>query len=94
MTNTILKDKENRITEIRIPFNDTTDIRCCFEYRQSDVTDRPIVFTRVFDNWENECGGAVLICTETIEQGLVESIHHIKEFDKRNIIRSVLCELV
>ena len=93
MNKTIIKDKNDRITEIRLPFNKTVDIRCCFQYQQSDITNRPIVFTRVYDNWENECGGAVIICTETIQQGLADSIQHINDLDKRNIIRSVLCEL-
>jgi len=35
-----------------------------------------------------------LICQRDPQKGLVDAMNHIKSFEKRNILRGIICDLV
>ena len=82
-------DSKNRLKTITVRLDDATDLRCTFEYRNN------FCHTRVYDDWKRDKGGiATLICQRDPQKGLVDAMNHIKSFEKRNILRKIICDLV
>tara|TARA_A100000171_G_C2081558_1_gene119979 strand:- start:54 stop:362 length:309 start_codon:yes stop_codon:yes gene_type:complete len=81
-------DSKNRLTTIIVRLDDATDLRCTFHYSNN------VCHTRVFDDWKRGSGGiATLICQPNPQKGLVDAMNHIKSFEKRNILRKIICDL-
>tara|TARA_R100000231_G_scaffold86893_1_gene65942 strand:- start:1 stop:330 length:330 start_codon:yes stop_codon:yes gene_type:complete len=82
-------DSKNRLTTITVRLDDATDLRCTFHYSNN------VCHTRVFDDYKRGSGGlATLICQPNPQKGLVAAMNHIKSFEKRNILRKIICDLV
>ena len=94
-------DKKGRIIEIYVPLKGQHDMVCTFNYSPSVLGDgSETCFARVSDDG---CSAAIC-CGRTPKQGLVEAIetdskHNVfhgtaeQKFQKRNILRGIICEL-
>ena len=94
-------DKKGRLIEIYVPMKGQHDMVCTFNYSPSVLGDgSETCFARVSDDG---CSAAIC-CGRTPKQGLVEAIetdskHNVfhgtaeQKFQKRNILRAIICEL-
>ena len=94
-------DKKGRLIEIYVPMKGQHDMVCTFNYSPSVLGDgSETCFARVSDDG---CSAAIC-CGRTPKQGLVEAIetdskHNVfhgtaeQKFQKRNILREIICEL-
>ena len=94
-------DKKGRLIEIYVPMKGQHDMVCTFNYSPSVLGDgSETCFARVSDDG---CSAAIC-CGKTPKQGLVEAIetdskHNVfhgtaeQKFQKRNILRGIICEL-
>ena len=94
-------DKKSRLIEIYVPMKGQHDMVCTFNYSPSVLGDgSETCFARVSDDG---CSAAIC-CGRTPKQGLVEAIetdskHNVfhgtaeQKFQKRNILRGIICEL-
>ena len=94
-------DKKGRLIEIHVPMEGQHDMDCTFNYSPSVLGDgSETCFARVSDDG---CSAAICCC-RTPKQGLVEAIetdskHNVfhgtaeQKFQKRNILRGIICEL-
>ena len=94
-------DKKGRLIEIQVPMEGQHDMVCTFNYSPSVLGDgSETCFARVSDDG---CSAAIC-CGRTPKQGLVEAIetdskHNVfhgtaeQKFQKRNILREIICEL-
>ena len=94
-------DKKGRLIEIHVPMEGQHDMVCPFNYSPSVLGDgSETCFARVSDDG---CSAAIC-CGRTPKQGLVEAIetdskHNVfhgtaeQKFQKRNILRGIICEL-
>lgn len=94
-------DKKGRLIEIYVPMEGQHDMVCTFNYSPSILGDgSETCFARVSDDG---CSAAIC-CGRTPKQGLVEAIetdskHNVfhgtaeQKFQKRNILRGIICEL-
>ena len=94
-------DNKGRLIEIHVPMEGQHDMVCTFNYSPSVLGDgSETCFARVSDDG---CSAAIC-CGRTPKQGLVEAIetdskHNVfhgtaeQKFQKRNILREIICEL-
>ena len=94
-------DKKGRLIEIHMRMEGQHDMVCTFNYSPSVLGDgSETCFARVSDDG---CSAAIC-CGRTPKQGLVEAIetdskHNVfhgtaeQKFQKRNILREIICEL-